>query len=104
MPDLRQTRKQRLNIPASPLAQARKSFRATYAVERQSEIHLRAVRPVRALVERHEGEFPTGALLRMWREMISSLVLMEMPEYSVAVYAFGEDQACLIFAKRVNSD
>ena len=54
---------------------------------------------LRALVERHEGEFPTGALLRMWREMISSLVLMEMPEYSVAVYAFGEDQACWDLAR-----
>ncbi|MBE08928.1 MAG: chorismate mutase [Rhodospirillaceae bacterium] len=54
---------------------------------------------LRALVERHVGEFPTGALLRMWREMISSLVLMEMPEYSVAVYAFGEDQACWDLAR-----
>ncbi|MBG03361.1 MAG: chorismate mutase [Rhodospirillaceae bacterium] len=54
---------------------------------------------LRALVERHEGEFPAGAVLRIWREMISSLVLMEMPEYSVAVYASGEDQACWDLAR-----
>ena len=54
---------------------------------------------LRALVERHEGEFPIGALLRMWREMISSLVLMEMPEYSVAVYASGGEQACWDLAR-----
>ena len=54
---------------------------------------------LRALVERHEGEFPIGALLRMWREMISSLVLMEMPEYSVAVYASGDEQACWDLAR-----
>lgn len=54
---------------------------------------------LRALVERHEGEFPVGALLRMWREMISSIVLMEMPEYSVAVYVSGEDQSCWDLAR-----
>lgn len=47
---------------------------------------------LRALVERHDGAFPAGAVLRIWREMISSLVRMEMPEYSIAVYAAGEDQ------------
>lgn len=47
---------------------------------------------MRELVARHEGAFPAGAVLRIWREIISSLVLMEMPEYAVAVYAAGDDQ------------
>lgn len=47
---------------------------------------------MRSLVERHNGAFPAGAVLRIWREIISSLVRMEMPEYSIAVYAAGEDQ------------
>lgn len=57
-----------------------------------------AVRPgreaeiLRRLVERHDGRFPPGALLRIWREMIASITRMEMPGYSVAVYAAGEDQ------------
>lgn len=42
---------------------------------------------LRGLMERHEGNFPVGAILRIWRELISSLVLMELPEYAVAVYA-----------------
>ena len=47
---------------------------------------------LRNLVARHEGDFPVGAVLRIWRELISSLIQMEMPDYAVAVYAKGEDQ------------
>ena len=47
---------------------------------------------LRGLVARHEGDFPVGAVLRIWRELISSLIQMEMSDYSVAVYAKGEDQ------------
>jgi chorismate mutase/prephenate dehydratase len=54
---------------------------------------------MRGLVARHEGAFPAGALLRIWREIISSLVLMEMPEYAVAVYAAGDDQGCWDLAR-----
>lgn len=54
---------------------------------------------LRALVERHEGAFPVGSVLRIWRELISSLVAMEMPEYSVAVYATGDDQGCWDLAR-----
>ena len=54
---------------------------------------------LRALVARHEGAFPVGSVLRIWRELISSLVAMEMPEYSVAVYATGDDQGCWDLAR-----
>jgi chorismate mutase/prephenate dehydratase len=54
---------------------------------------------MRDLVARHEGAFPVGAVLRIWREIISSLVLMEMPEYAVAVYAAGDDQGCWDLAR-----
>ncbi|MEE2689010.1 MAG: chorismate mutase [Pseudomonadota bacterium] len=47
---------------------------------------------LRNLVARHEGDFPVGAVLRIWRELISSLIQMEMSDYAVAVYAKGEDQ------------
>ena len=47
---------------------------------------------MRELVARHVGAFPAGAVLRIWREIISSLVLMEMPDYAIAVYAAGDDQ------------
>ena len=54
---------------------------------------------LRALVERHDSAFPVGSVLRIWRELISSLVAMEMPEYSVAVYATGDDQGCWDLAR-----
>ena len=54
---------------------------------------------MRELVARHEGAFPAGAVLRIWREIISSLVLMEMPDYSIAVYAAGDDQGCWDLAR-----
>lgn len=54
---------------------------------------------MRGLVERHGSAFPVGAILRIWREMISSLVLMEMPEYTVAVYAAGDEQGCWDLAR-----
>lgn len=66
------------------------------AIKRRDGIE--AVRPgreamiLRRLVERHEGHFSPGALLRIWREMIASITRMEMASYSVAVYAAGEDQ------------
>ena len=59
---------------------------------------IEAVRPgreamiLRGLVERHDGHFPPGALLRIWREMIASITRMEMATYSVAVYASGDEQ------------
>ena len=54
---------------------------------------------LRALVARHDGALPVGSVLRIWRELISSLVAMEMPEYSVAVYATGDDQSCWDLAR-----
>ncbi|PPR64966.1 MAG: hypothetical protein CFH10_00083 [Alphaproteobacteria bacterium MarineAlpha4_Bin2] len=47
---------------------------------------------LRQLAARHEGEFPVGALLRIWRELISSLVQMEMSDYVIAVYVTERDQ------------
>ena len=47
---------------------------------------------LRELVKRHKGSFPIGAVLRIWRELISSLVTMEMPNYSIAVYVQDEHQ------------
>lgn len=54
---------------------------------------------MRTLMARHSSAFPPGAILRIWREIISSLVLMEMPEYSIAVYAAGDDQGCWDLAR-----
>ena len=47
---------------------------------------------LRELVKRHKGSFPIGGVLRIWREIISSVVTMEMPNYSIAVYAHDEHQ------------
>ncbi|MEO0392665.1 MAG: chorismate mutase [Pseudomonadota bacterium] len=43
---------------------------------------------LRRLIQRHHGAFPINSLVRMWREMISSLTVMQGP-LSVAVYAPG---------------
>ncbi|HZT89620.1 MAG TPA: chorismate mutase [Stellaceae bacterium] len=46
---------------------------------------------IRRLLQRHRGEFPTGALVRIWREMIGAMVRLEGP-FAVAVYAPPEAQ------------
>lgn len=46
---------------------------------------------LRRLVARHDGPFPRGSLVRIWREIIASLTAMQGP-YSIAVYASGRDQ------------
>ena len=43
---------------------------------------------LRRLVARHKGRFPTNSLIRIWREIISTLTLMQGP-LSIAVYAPG---------------
>ena len=43
---------------------------------------------LRRLIQRHKGPFPINSLVRMWREMISSLTVMQGP-LSVAVFAPG---------------
>lgn len=44
---------------------------------------------IRRLIEGHRGDFPAMALVRIWREIISALTLMQ-GEFSVAVYAPGD--------------
>jgi chorismate mutase len=41
---------------------------------------------LRRLVARHDGPFPRGSLVRIWREIISAVTAMQGP-YSVAVFA-----------------
>lgn len=54
---------------------------------------------LRDLAARHEGEFPVGAVLRIWRELISSLVQMEMSDYTVAVFATEKEPGCWDLAR-----
>lgn len=51
----------------------------------------REIAILRRLAADHRGRFPVAALVRMWREMISSLTAMQGP-YAVAVYAGGSEQ------------
>lgn len=46
---------------------------------------------LRSLLRRHDGPFPFAAVARIWREIIAGITRMEMPGYSVAVYAGGND-------------
>jgi chorismate mutase len=46
---------------------------------------------LRALFRRHDGAFPFAAVARIWREIIAGITRMEMPTYSVAVHAGGND-------------
>ena len=45
---------------------------------------------LRRLAARHEGHFGRGSLLRIWREIVSTLTAMQGP-YSVAVFADDPD-------------
>jgi chorismate mutase/prephenate dehydratase len=45
---------------------------------------------LRRLAARHEGPMPAGPVLRIWRELISASVRMQMP-FGVAVFAERED-------------
>lgn len=45
---------------------------------------------LRRLAARHSGPFPRGSVLRIWRELISSLTAMQGP-YGIAVFAEGGD-------------
>ncbi|MDE0333990.1 MAG: chorismate mutase [Defluviicoccus sp.] len=63
-----------------------KSSAPTYRPGREADI-------LRRLLDRHEGEFPLGPLMLIWRQIISaSLGLQE--KFVVAVYATEESQAC----------
>ncbi len=44
---------------------------------------------LRRMVERHQGDLPVAVLLRMWRELISSLTQLQ-GRFSVAVYSAEE--------------
>lgn len=54
---------------------------------------------VRRLVARHQGEMPTGVLVRIWREMMigGSLALQEA--VSVAIVSDGADSGCWDLAR-----
>lgn len=45
---------------------------------------------LRTLSRRHDGAFPFPAIARIWREIIANITRMEMPDYSVAVFAGGD--------------
>jgi chorismate mutase len=45
---------------------------------------------LRRLAARHEGSFARGSMLRIWREIIATLTMMQGP-YSVAVFADDAD-------------
>jgi chorismate mutase-like protein len=45
---------------------------------------------LRRLVRRHSGPFPVSSLVRLWREIMSSLLRLQGP-FSVAVLSGGED-------------
>lgn len=45
---------------------------------------------LRTLFRRHDGAFPFPAIARIWREIIANITRMEMPDYSVAVFAGGD--------------
>jgi chorismate mutase / prephenate dehydratase len=44
---------------------------------------------LRRLIERHSGRFPRSALVRIWRELMSGAVAMQV-DFAVAVYAPNE--------------
>lgn len=46
---------------------------------------------LRRLAARHDGPFPRGALLRMWREMLGATTFMQGP-FAVAVFASEREQ------------
>jgi chorismate mutase/prephenate dehydratase len=59
----------------------------------QPAVYLRPGREalvLRRLVRRHEGSFPVQSLVRLWREIMSSLLRLQGP-FSVAVLTGGED-------------
>mgnify|MGYP001307212955 CR=1 FL=1 len=47
---------------------------------------------LRKLKNRHKGNFPVGAVFRIWREIIAGITRMEMSEYNIAVYTAEGDQ------------
>ncbi|MBB6249553.1 chorismate mutase [Nitrospirillum iridis] len=46
---------------------------------------------LRRLVARHQGAVPVAAIVRIWREMIAAMTLIQGP-FAVAVYAPGDDR------------
>ncbi len=53
---------------------------------------------LRRLLARHEGAFPRHALVRMWREMVSTFAAMQGP-FHVVAYADGPEQGCWDLAR-----
>ena len=74
-------------------------------VARKSKDSIANVRPgreaaiLRRLMAQHDGRFPVGALLRVWREIIAAITRMQTADYAVAVYVSGEDQGCWDLAR-----
>lgn len=46
---------------------------------------------IRRLAQRHQGAFPLAAVVRIWREIISAMTLIQGP-FAAAVYAPGDDR------------
>jgi chorismate mutase len=59
-------------------AKSRAAF-ASYSPGREAQI-------LRRLVTRHQGQFPTSVLVRIWREMIAAILRLQGP-FAVAVFA-----------------
>jgi chorismate mutase / prephenate dehydratase len=70
---------ERAEIVAMVAASKRHSNLDAFQPGREAEI-------IRRLVDRHRGNFPVAALVRIWREMLAATVRLQSP-FAVAVYA-----------------
>jgi chorismate mutase len=70
---------ERLEIVARVAAQKRNGSLAPHIPAREAEI-------IRRLVERQGDDFPTGTLVRIWRELLAATVQLQGP-FAVGVYA-----------------
>jgi len=75
---------ERAEIVSRVAASKRKGNLAAFQPGREAQI-------IRRLVDRHHGEFPVPALVRMWREMLAATVRLQSP-FAVAVFAPIESQ------------
>ena len=58
----------------------------------------REAQVLRRLVARHEGPFPRGTLVQLWREIMSAMVRLQ-GEFAVAVFANDETRWCRDMAR-----
>jgi chorismate mutase/prephenate dehydratase len=73
------------------IAAAKGDRRVTLRPGREAQI-------LRRLLERHQGDFPKAALVRIWREIVSALTGLQAP-FTVAVHAAGRSTAAIELAR-----